>query len=111
MPNGLARSFFPSCYLSRPVVWGESVWGPTPTRGSRLGRRGPLSWCPPWSEGSRQNWVWKPGQSGEGCSWSDATMALWKLFGMRGEWNILVGCICSAEGVWDLVPPTKWGSC
>ena len=37
MPNGLAPSFFPSCYLSRPVVWGESARGPTPTRGSRLG--------------------------------------------------------------------------
>lgn len=40
MPNGLAPSSFPSCYLSRPVVWGESVRGPTPTRGSRLGGGG-----------------------------------------------------------------------
>lgn len=30
MPNGLAPSF-PSCYLSCPVVWGESARRPTPT--------------------------------------------------------------------------------
>lgn len=47
MPNGLAPSFFLSCYLSRTVVWGESVRGPTPTRGSLLGGAGPAQLVSP----------------------------------------------------------------
>lgn len=46
MPNGLAPLLFLLCYLSRPVVWGESVLGPTPTRGSRLGA-GPIQLVSP----------------------------------------------------------------
>lgn len=110
MPNGLAPSSFHSCYLSRPVVWGESVRGPNPTRSSRLWGRGPFSWCTPWGEWSRQNWVWKRGQSGVGC------LQVWCYHGVveafAGEKRMeLAGRLCSAEGVWDLVPPTRRGSC
>lgn len=109
MPNGLAPSSFSSCYLSRPVVWGESVRGPTPTRGSRLGGAGPAQRVYP-VERNRQNWVWEQVSRGREVSGSGATMGLWTLLGVRGGWNRLV-VFCSAEGVWDLVPPTRRGSC
>lgn len=41
MPNGLAPSYSLSCYLSRPVVWGESARGPTPHQRDLAGGRGP----------------------------------------------------------------------
>lgn len=66
MPNGRAPSFFPACYLSCSVVWGEAARGPTPTGGSRPGGRGPLSWCAPWREGSPRHRVGGPGPSGKG---------------------------------------------
>lgn len=37
MPNGLAPSYSFSCYLSRPVVWGESARGPPPPEGTGWG--------------------------------------------------------------------------
>lgn len=102
MPNGLAPSSFSSCYLSRPVVWGESVRGPTPTRGSRLGGgRGPLSGCTPWSERNRQNWVWEQVSWGREVSGFGATMGLWTLLGVRGEWNgLVVFALLRVSGTW-----------
>lgn len=52
----------PPCGLGR-----ISSAPPTPDQRQPAGGRGSLSWCPPWSEGSRQNWVREPVQSGEGC--------------------------------------------
>lgn len=40
MPNGLAPSFSLSCYLSRPVVWGESARGAHPHQRQPAGGAG-----------------------------------------------------------------------
>lgn len=61
MPNGLAPSYSLSCYLSRPVVWGESARGPTPHQRDLAGGRGPFSWCLGWSVG-------EPSELGAGAS-------------------------------------------
>lgn len=68
MPNGLDPSHTPSCYLSRPVVWGRTSLGsPPPPDGAGWGA-GPLHCCPPlWRrrEGSRgQDGMQDPGPRG-----------------------------------------------
>lgn len=58
MPNGLAPSYSFSCYLSRPVVWGESARGPPPPEGTGWGGAGPAQLASRLEcGGSRQNWV------------------------------------------------------
>lgn len=74
-----------SCYLSRPVVWGESARGPTPHQRDLAGGRGPLSWCLGWSVG-------EPSELGAGarCACvlvSCVTWRLWKPFGVREGQN------------------------
>lgn len=66
MPNGPAPSYsFLFCYLSRPVVWGESARGPTPTGGNWLGGGARSAGVSVGVWGSRQNWVRVPVQLGE----------------------------------------------
>lgn len=111
MPNGLAPLLlFLFCYLSRPVVWGESARGPTPTGGNWLGGGARSAGVSVGVWGSRQNWVRVPVQLGEmrpgvlcylevvGAFWGEG----------RTEQTDRPGF---AEDVWDLVPPTRLGSC
>lgn len=47
-----------SLLLSEPPCGlGRISPGAHPHLRQPVGRRGPFSWCPPWSAGSRQNWV------------------------------------------------------
>lgn len=77
MPNGLAPSFF-SCYLSRPVVWGESALGPTPTRGSRLGGGAHSAGVPRGVRGAVRTGDRSQCSQGRDVSESGGTVGLWK---------------------------------
>lgn len=66
MPNGLAPSFF-SCYLSRPVVWGELFsWGPPPPEAAGWGG-GLIQLVSPVECGEPSELGQGPVQPGEGC--------------------------------------------
>lgn len=65
MPNGLAPSYSFSCYLSRPVVWGESARGPPPPEGTGWGGGARSAGVSVGVWGSRQNWVREPEQLSE----------------------------------------------
>lgn len=90
MPNGLAPSFFLSCYLRRPVVWGESARGPTPIRGSRLGGGARSAGVPRGVRGAVRIGCGSQCSRGRDVSGFGATMGLWKVFGLRGGRNRLV---------------------
>lgn len=76
MPNGRAPSF-PCCYLSCPVVWGESAPRPTPTGAAGWGA-GPAQLVSPVERG-------EPPGSGSGVSAQPAgEAALWGLVPPRG---------------------------
>lgn len=70
MPNGRAPSFFPACYLSCSVVWGEAAPGPPPPAAAGLGGGARSAGAPRGERGAvgigwgdqdrreRDDWVW-----------------------------------------------------
>lgn len=102
----------PHPLLSEPRLCGLGRLSPgvhPPThQGSRLGGRGPLSWCPPWgavSVGSQQNGVQEPAPLWGG--W-DVAGSCYREACRRSSWGVrgrMEQTGCSTQGVWSLVPP------
>lgn len=101
MPNGLAPSFFFSCYLSRPVVWGESALGPTPTRGSRLGGGAHSAGVPLGVRGALRIGDGSQCSQGRDVSESGGTVGLWKyLEAWGGRHRLVVFALLRVSGTW-----------
>lgn len=109
MPNGLAPSCSSSCYLSRPVVWGESARA-HPHQRELAGGAGPAQLVSRLECGGAVRIG-----CGSQCSWVRGAVALRYLGVVEGFWGEgrteQTGRPCFTEDVWDFVPPTRLGSC